>query len=38
MCHIPFKCFKAFDDIFDVKPEKMHLNKTAKTRHEIKKH
>ena len=25
--HIPLKCFKALDDILDVKPEKMHLNK-----------
>lgn len=26
--HTPLKCFKALDDILDVKPEKMHLNKT----------
>lgn len=26
----PLKGFKAFDDVFDVKPEKMHLNRTER--------
>lgn len=32
-CHIrniPLKSFKGLDDILDVKPKKMHLNKTPK--------
>lgn len=29
----PLECFKALDDIFDVKPEEMHLSKTHKMRY-----
>lgn len=28
----PLECFKALDDILDVKPEEMHLSKTHKRR------